>query len=93
MVGAGKESDVYIATAGQMCGRLVDGSSSIFEENLPNAGEAVIIKFHRLGRTSFRKVKEKRDYHQNRNKCSWLYLDRLASHREFIMMQVYTHFY
>ncbi|RCN45869.1 Rio2 protein [Ancylostoma caninum] len=37
------------------------------------------LKFHRLGRTSFRKIKEKRDYHRKRHAASWLYLSRLAA--------------
>nr|ARO70954.1 serine/threonine-protein kinase RIOK-2 [Schistosoma japonicum] len=86
MIGAGKESDVYVATAGGQCGRLMEGSEGILEE-FPSEGDIVVVKFHRLGRTSFRKVKEKREYHQHRNTCSWLYLDRLASRREFVMMQ------
>ncbi|CAH8517069.1 unnamed protein product [Schistosoma turkestanicum] len=86
MIGAGKESDVYIAAAGARCGRPSDGSESLLEE-FPKEEDLVVVKFHRLGRTSFRKVKEKREYHQHRNNCSWLYLDRLASKREFIMMQ------
>ncbi|KAH8871605.1 Serine/threonine-protein kinase RIO2 [Schistosoma japonicum] len=86
MIGAGKESDVYVATAGGQCGRLMEGSEGILEE-FPSEGDIVVVKFHRLGRTSFRKVKDKREYHQHRNTCSWLYLDRLASRREFVMMQ------
>ncbi|KAH9583110.1 Serine/threonine-protein kinase RIO2, variant 2 [Schistosoma haematobium] len=86
MIGAGKESDVYIAAAGARCGRSSDGSEGLLFD-FPNEGDSVVVKFHRLGRTSFRKVKEKRDYHQHRSSCSWLYLDRLASRREFVMMQ------
>ena len=44
--------------------------------------------FHRLGRTSFRKLKEKRDYHCHRNNASWLYLSRLAAMKEFAYMKV-----
>ncbi|KAA3675490.1 RIO kinase 2 [Paragonimus westermani] len=83
MIGAGKESDVYLAVAGAACGVQKGDSSS----PLVVPGSPVVVKFHRLGRTSFRKVKEKRDYHQHRNTCSWLYLDRLASQREFSMMK------
>ncbi|KAF8567514.1 hypothetical protein P879_07538 [Paragonimus westermani] len=84
MIGAGKESDVYLAVAGATCGMQKGDSSG----PLVVPGSPVVVKFHRLGRTSFRKVKEKRDYHQHRNTCSWLYLDRLASQREFSMMKV-----
>nr|CAG4643136.1 EOG090X04DJ [Ilyocryptus agilis] len=45
------------------------------------------MKIHRLGRTSFRKIKEKRDYHQHRNTASWIYLSRLSATREFAYMK------
>ncbi|KAL5004195.1 hypothetical protein ScPMuIL_017651 [Solemya velum] len=45
------------------------------------------LKFHRLGRTSFRQLKNKRDYHKNRHGMSWLYLSRLAAMKEFAFMQ------
>ena len=47
----------------------------------------VVIKFARLGRTSFRTVKANRDY-TKRNVNSWLYFSRLASLKEFAFMQV-----
>nr|CAG4643875.1 EOG090X04DJ [Lepidurus arcticus] len=50
-------------------------------------GHQRVLKLHRLGRTSFRKLKEKRDYHQHRNKASWLYLSRLSATREFAYMK------
>ncbi|CAG0921541.1 unnamed protein product [Notodromas monacha] len=49
--------------------------------------EPLCMKIHRLGRTCFRKLKEKRDYHQHRRKISWLYLARLAAVREFAYMK------
>ena len=42
-----------------------------------------IINLCSLGRTSFRKLKEKRDYHGHRHKTSWIYLSRLAAMKEF----------
>uniref|UniRef100_H2ZSD4 Serine/threonine-protein kinase RIO2 n=1 Tax=Latimeria chalumnae TaxID=7897 RepID=H2ZSD4_LATCH len=45
------------------------------------------LKLHRLGRTSFRNLKNKRDYHKHRNKVSWLYLARLAAMKEFAYMK------
>ena len=47
----------------------------------------VVIKMHRLGRTSFRKIKEKRDYHQHRRFANWLYLSRLAATKEIAFMR------
>jgi len=50
------------------------------------------MKLHRLGRTSFRKIKEKRDYLRHRNSASWLYLSRIAAAKEFAFMKVlYEH--
>merc|ERR1711962_1106708 len=46
-----------------------------------------VMKLHRLGRTSFRKVKEKRDYHGKRRNTSWLYLSRLSAVKEFAFMK------
>ncbi|XP_061874517.1 serine/threonine-protein kinase RIO2 isoform X2 [Colius striatus] len=45
------------------------------------------LKLHRLGRTSFRSLKNKRDYHKHRRKMSWLYLSRLAAMKEFAYMK------
>ncbi|EDO34624.1 predicted protein [Nematostella vectensis] len=45
------------------------------------------LKLHRLGRTSFRKLKEKRDYLKKRSSASWLYLSRLAAMKEFAYMK------
>ncbi|VDO10788.1 unnamed protein product [Rodentolepis nana] len=93
IIGVGKESDVYLAVAGENCGRHDEQQNNELEDekkhsDLPANGEYIVIKFHRLGRTSFRKVREKREYHQGRNTCSWLYLDRLAAKREYEMMQI-----
>jgi len=49
-------------------------------------GEVMALKLHRLGRTSFRAVKSKRDYLKHRNSFSWLYLSRLAALKEFAFM-------
>ena len=49
---------------------------------------SVIIKFARLGRTSFRTVKANRDYLKKGRDCnSWLYFSRLASLKEFAFMK------
>lgn len=49
--------------------------------------EQMCLKLHRLGRTSFRQLKNKRDYHKNRQRVSWLYLSRLAAMKEFAYMK------
>ncbi|RWS06386.1 serine/threonine-protein kinase RIO2-like isoform X2 [Dinothrombium tinctorium] len=49
--------------------------------------ERFALKIHRLGRTCFRKVNDKRDYHKNGAKVhSFLYLSRLAAKREFAFL-------
>ncbi|XP_017140513.1 serine/threonine-protein kinase RIO2 [Drosophila miranda] len=49
-------------------------------------GTPICLKLHRLGRTCFRNVKAKRDYHGRRHKASWLYLSRISATREFAYM-------
>ncbi|XP_050457642.1 uncharacterized protein LOC126854704 [Cataglyphis hispanica] len=51
-------------------------------------GTSLCLKLHRLGRTCFRNIKGKRDYHQHRQSVSWLYLSRLSATREFAYMKV-----
>lgn len=46
----------------------------------------VAMKLHRLGRTSFRAVKAKRDYMAHRKAASWIYLSRLAAVKEYAFM-------
>ena len=51
----------------------------------------IVIKLHRLGRISFRKVKEKRDYIKKGSsvsKKSWLYMSRLSALKEYSFMKV-----
>jgi RIO kinase 2 len=64
-------------------------------------GTQVVLKFHRLGRTSFRDVKNKRDYfmvnsmpkHQKGGNAfreqpnSWLFLSRISALKEFAFMK------
>jgi RIO kinase 2 len=50
-------------------------------------GREMVLKLHRLGRTSFRKIKTKRDYHGRRGHPSWIYLSRLASQKEYAYMK------
>lgn len=49
-------------------------------------GTPICLKLHRLGRTCFRNIKAKRDYHGRRHKASWLYLSRISATREFAYM-------
>jgi len=50
-------------------------------------GKPLCLKLHRLGRTCFRRLKEKRDYHAHRNAASWLYLSRISATKEFAYMK------
>ncbi|AEO55254.1 hypothetical protein MYCTH_59853 [Thermothelomyces thermophilus ATCC 42464] len=50
-------------------------------------GTQRVLKIHRLGRISFRTVKNNRDYLRNRQSASWMYLSRLAAIKEFAFMQ------
>ena len=42
----------------------------------------------RLGRVSFRAIKEKRDYLGKRKSASWMYMSRLAAQKEWAFMKV-----
>jgi RIO kinase 2 len=82
-IGVGKESDVHLSTIRKESVEAEvsdDGSDSASEEN--GVGAAVV-KFHRLGRVSFRTVKQNRDYLGNRKHASWMYMARLAAAKEF----------
>lgn len=50
-------------------------------------GEPLCLKLHRLGRTCFRRLREKRDYHAHRNAASWIYLSRISATKEFAYMK------
>lgn len=72
--------------------------SDIYLAVRPN-GDQVVLKFHRLGRTSFRNVKKTRDYfvyHQRGRNVgvqkmnqgnSWLFLSRKSALKEFAFMK------
>lgn len=64
----------------------VGKESDIFEVANED-GTVMAMKLHRLGRTSFRAVKSKRDYLRHRSSFSWLYLSRLAALKEFAFMK------
>ncbi|KAH9082073.1 RIO1-domain-containing protein [Lactarius deliciosus] len=51
-------------------------------------GHEMVLKLHRLGRVSFRAVKEKRDYLGKRKSASWMYLSRLAAQKEWAFLKV-----
>ena len=65
------------------CGK----ESDIYVVTTPENRE-LAMKMHRLGRTSFRAVKSKRDYLKKKKAKSWLYLSRLAAMKEYAFMKV-----
>lgn len=73
-----------IASLGNQIG--VGKESDIYIVATEN-GQQFVLKLQRLGRTSFRQLKNKRDYHQHRQSASWLYLSRIASMKEFAYMK------
>ncbi|OAE26191.1 hypothetical protein AXG93_3457s1170 [Marchantia polymorpha subsp. ruderalis] len=73
-----------IAGVGRQIG--VGKESDIFEV-VGEDGRVMALKLHRLGRTSFRAVKSKRDYLKHRSSFNWLYLSRLAALKEYAFMK------
>ena len=72
--------------------RIGVGKESDVYECINADNEIQIIKIHRLGRVSFRNIKNLRDYHRHRHFASWLYLSRLAALREYSFMKaLYDH--
>lgn len=51
-------------------------------------GKEMVLKLHRLGRISFRAIKEKRDYLGKRKSASWMYMSRLAAQKEWAFMKI-----
>ncbi|XP_068461504.1 serine/threonine-protein kinase RIO2 [Clinocottus analis] len=75
--------EVLVSVGNQMG---VGKESDIYIVASPN-DEQFALKLHRLGRTSFRNLKNKRDYHKHRKNMSWLYLSRLSAMKEFAYMK------
>ncbi|KAJ2460359.1 Serine/threonine-protein kinase rio2 [Coemansia sp. RSA 2424] len=74
-----------VASVGNQIG--VGKESDIFVIAGDNEEQAVL-KLHRLGRLSFRNVKNKRDYFRPGQSPSWMYMSRLSAMKEFAFMQV-----
>eukprot|EP00042_Codosiga_hollandica_P024539 m.104175 g.104175 ORF g.104175 m.104175 type:complete len:515 (+) comp51586_c0_seq4:95-1639(+) len=73
-----------ISSVGNMIG--VGKESDIFIV-ANDEGEQFALKLHRLGRTSFRQIKKKRDYVRFGQNSSWLHMSRLAATKEFAYMK------
>mmetsp|Transcript_17813 Transcript_17813/g.21812 ORF Transcript_17813/g.21812 Transcript_17813/m.21812 type:complete len:580 (-) Transcript_17813:315-2054(-) len=72
--------------------RIGTGKESDVYIAVAPGGRQVILKFHRLGRTSFRAVKKKRDYFSFGSKGgntpnSWLFLSSISAQKEFGFMK------
>jgi len=69
----------------------VGKESDVYDALTPD-GRRVVVKFHRLGRVSFRQTRRLRGYIADRRHISWLYQSRLAAEREFeALRRVYPH--
>jgi RIO kinase 2 len=69
----------------------VGKEADVYNALTPN-NQQVAVKFHRLGRTSFRQTKRKRTYIAERQHISWLYQSRLAAQKEYEALKlVYPH--
>lgn len=101
-IGVGKESDIYLVHGTHHFETVEDIDRADFNESddeemveeiensvqiSPVEYQERVLKIQRLGRTSFRTVKNNRDYHQHRSSCSWLYLSRLAAGLEYRFMK------
>ena len=69
----------------------VGKEADVYDALTPD-GQQVAVKFHRLGRTSFRQTRRKRGYIAERQHISWLYQSRLAAQKEFEALKlVHSH--
>lgn len=70
--------------------RMDDNEHNIFDQEidiLNTKCQIAVIKLARLGRTSFRAVKNKRDYVKNKSHYNWLYLSRVSAANEYKFLQ------
>lgn len=59
------------------------GKEADVYDALTPKGRRIAVKFHRLGRISFRRTRRTRQYVSERRHISWLYQSRLAAEKEF----------
>jgi RIO kinase 2 len=60
----------------------VGKESDVYAGNAVGDGK-IVLKFHRLGRTSFRQIRRFRAWIGNRRHITWLYESRLSAHTEY----------
>ncbi len=70
----------HVASIGEKLG--VGKESDVYAALSPE-GVQIAIKFHRLGRVSFRQIRRTRRYLEERRHISWIYASRLSAEREF----------
>ncbi|MFC1803338.1 RIO1 family regulatory kinase/ATPase [Thermoproteota archaeon] len=64
----------------------VGKEADVYEGVTPEE-KTVAVKLHRLGRTSFRDTKRKREYIADHRHTSWLYQSRLAAEKEYYALK------
>lgn len=68
------------------------GKESDINVVLNDKQEQMVLKIQRLGRMSFRTIKNNRDYLKNRKSASWMYMSRLAAIKEYAFLcALYEH--
>ncbi|MEX2707210.1 MAG: RIO1 family regulatory kinase/ATPase [Candidatus Freyrarchaeum guaymaensis] len=64
------------------------GKESDVYDALTPSGDRIVVKLHRLGRTSFRQIRRLRSYLGDRGRVSWFYTSRLSAEREFEALKI-----
>ncbi len=64
------------------------GKESDVYDALTPSKERVIVKLHRLGRTSFRQIRRLRNYVGDKNNISWLKASRISAEKEFEALRI-----
>ncbi|AET40820.1 protein kinase RIO2 Ecym_6449 [Eremothecium cymbalariae DBVPG len=64
------------------------GKESDIYQVSTSTSEALVMKIHRLGRTSFHTVKNNRDYLKRGQSASWMHLSSLAANKEYQFMNL-----
>lgn len=64
------------------------GKEADVYDALSPTGKRIAIKFHRLGRQSFRQTRRKRGYALTQEHATWLFQSHLAAEKEFEAMQL-----
>jgi RIO kinase 2 len=74
-----------ISSFGQTLG--VGKEADVYDALSPS-GRRIAVKFHRLGRISFRQTRRKREYGYTREHSTWMFQSHLAAEREFQAMKL-----